>query len=143
MGTERSWIAANRASTATGTVVELRTEVFEKGPGGLFWRWVPAYGVPSRHVHAVSDGQLAAAFALHGPRVAGLLETCSEMMWRITAHVTGTPDDVVGQWYWQRFEETDRWIPNSEPWVVLEDRARLAALRRARRLADQLDQDAA
>ncbi|MEV7278123.1 hypothetical protein [Streptomyces sp. NPDC093111] len=83
-----------------------------------------------------------AALALHGPRVASLLEKCDEMMWRITAHHIAT-GDVVGQWYWQRSEETDRWIPNTEPWVILDDRERVAALHRVNRLADELNRGAA
>ncbi|MFB9439768.1 hypothetical protein [Streptomyces showdoensis] len=122
--------------------VDLRVDVFQKGPGGLFWEWVPAHDVPARRIAVATDGELAAALALHGPRVAGLLEECEELMWRISAHHLPT-GDVVAQWYWQRSEETGRWIPNSEPWVVLDDRARIAALHRARRLADRRDQGAA
>ncbi|MFG3036839.1 hypothetical protein ACGFYZ_08045 [Streptomyces sp. NPDC048330] len=138
MRSERVTNTTNRAVGEGGgdVTAELRVEIFQSGPGGAFWEWVPALKIPPQRVAVYTESALAAEIAQFGPRVAGLMEASPEVTWRITAHclTTGNP---VGEWTWARSEETGRWMPVGELWCVWDDRLRLEALDRAAARAAQ------
>ncbi|BAU83105.1 hypothetical protein SLA_2172 [Streptomyces laurentii] len=134
MSFERNTTTGSRAGG--GPTAELRVEIFQSGPGGVFREWVPAFDVAPVRVTVYTESALATAFAGHGPRVAGLLEASSEDTWRITAHCLST-GAVVGEWTWARSEETGRWIPAGDLWCVWDDSLRIAALERANARAAQ------
>lgn len=115
---------------------ELRVEIFQSGPGGVFWEWVPAHDIAPLRVAVYTESALAAQLAMFGPRVAGLMEASPEVTWRITAHCL-TTGAVVGEWTWARSEETGRWVPVGDLWCVWDDRLRLEALEKANKRAAQ------
>lgn len=128
---------------AGGPTVELRAEAFRTVPGSLFRRtWEPIPAVPVHRAEVYTESALAAALAIYGTRVAGLLEASGEDTWRITARclITGA---AVGEWTWVRSEETGRWVPAGEPWCVWDDRLRVEALERANAKAANVEGSAA
>lgn len=116
-----------RVARDDGPTAELRTQTYDKVPGEARWAWRHVDHVKALHVHVYTQIELAAEFAVHGPRVAGLLEASPADRFRITGHCL-TTGGTVGEWIWERSQETGRWMPAAPPWMVWDDKLRVAAL---------------